>query len=136
MKSKTNKQIIRQYKKELNQSFLFKPNLKRAFFKNLKPRFEELEEEHGTLTLQLLHEAIGTPEEITNGFYDMSNIGEIRKLARKYTIAQLVCLVCLIVTTFAVMITIEALSQAHETYYGETYISVGESGYHTTDKEK
>ena len=120
MKHKTNKLIIRQYKKELNQSFLFKPNLKRAFFKSLESKFEELEEEYGTLTLQLLHEAVGTPEEITNSFYDMSNIGEIRKLARKYTILQLVCAACTLIAAIAITTTVMIVLENdsyHMTHY-------------------
>lgn len=103
MKSKNNKQVVQAYAKELRQVLLCSSDMKRAFISEIKVQIADLEEQHGDLTLDLLYREIGTPDEISKGFESREDIAEIKKKAKRYKIAKILCWICAFLAVISII---------------------------------
>lgn len=92
---KTNEKAVKSYIQELKSTLICSGSMKKAFLSTIKQRISELEDEISVLSKENLYQEIGPPEEIANGLENRADITLLKKRARRYTIAKIVCSLCL-----------------------------------------
>ena len=96
--------------------------MKKAFIKEIKDQIAELKDQIQDLTMEDLQREIGKPDEIARGFESRENIEDLKKRAKKYSKAKTISLVFLVLTIFAIAISI-IIVKSNKEYHSKTTIS-------------
>lgn len=123
MKSnKNSKKLESLYVKQLKKALLCSASMKKAFIKEIKDQIAELKDQIQDLSMEDLQRKIGKPDEIARGFESRDNIEDLKKRAKKYSKAKTISLVFLVLTIFAIAISI-IIVKSNKEYHSKTTIS-------------
>lgn len=123
MKSnKNSKKLESLYVKQLKKALLCSASMKKAFIIEIKDQIAELKDQIQDLSMEDLQREIGKPDEIARGFESRDNIEDLKKRAKKYSKAKTISLVFLVLTIFAIAISI-IIVKSNKEYHSKTTIS-------------
>ena len=110
------KKTIKQYVKEVKKHLVASPMEKMAMLADLKEHLFDSYCDKSELTLELLYEDFGEPEEIANSFFDARDLSKFRKQAKAKTIITFsACVVAVIAICTAIFVLCNDNSNSNTT---------------------
>ena len=117
METTNTKKTIKQYVREVKKHLVASPLEKMAMLADLKEHLFDSYGDESELTLELLYEDFGEPEETANSFFDARDLSKFRKRIKRNTIIALaVCVVALALCTASVFTTIYVMKEANDNH--------------------
>ena len=102
--SKADKQVIKQYLKEVRGKLICPLSMKSVFLGELKGSVLEYAENKENVTIEALYEEFGSPAEIADGFLDRTDYQELLKKAKKKLLLWRVISVVLLVLVIIIVL--------------------------------
>lgn len=89
--NKENSEVMRQYLKELSEKLNCPKSVKSVFISELTGDIEEFAEDRGEITIADLYKEFGSPQDISDGFYDREDYKDLLEKAKKKLFKWRVC---------------------------------------------